>query len=219
MKPLSWLLWLCLAPLLLAGPALAQAKPEAVIAGIINALGHAMAADKESLAGDRALGTAQAIITRDVAPHMDFARITEVAVGKPWAAATPQQRAALEREFSRLLVRVLARLLVGSLDNVLEAQPTNLAPGATRALVRMTVTRQKAAGNQAGEPMQATLHRVGDTWKVLELRADGVDVVRLYSANFAVVIERNGGIDGLIRALTERNSLNEGGAAAKPAAN
>jgi phospholipid transport system substrate-binding protein len=218
MKRLSWLLWLCLMPLVLAAPAFAQAKPEAVIAGIINALGHAMAAEKEALASDLAMATAQAIIDRAVAPHMDFARITEEAVGKPWSQATPPQRAALEREFSRLLVRVLARLLVGNLDNVLEAQPTNLAPDATRALVRMTVTRQKATGNQAGEPMQATLHRVGDTWKVLELRADGVDVVRLYSANFAVVIERNGGIDGLIRALAERNSLNAGGPA-KPAAN
>jgi hypothetical protein len=42
------------------------------------------------------------------------------------------------------------------------------------------------------------------------------DVVKLYSANFDVVIERNGGIDGLIRALAERNLRNTGVVVAKP---
>jgi hypothetical protein len=41
-------------------------------------------------------------------------------------------------------------------------------------------------------------------------------VVKLYSANFDVVIERNGGIDGLIRALAERNLRNTGVVVAKP---
>jgi hypothetical protein len=82
----------------------------------------------------------------------------------------------------------------------------------------VAVTRQRTSGNQVQPAMQVTLRRESATapWRVYELRTDGVDVVKLYSANFNVVIERNGGIDGLIRALAERNLLNSGVIVAKP---
>lgn len=156
------------------------------------------------------------IIQRDVAPHLDFATITREAVGNRWASATVAQRAALEREFRQLLVHVLARLLVTNRDDLLEAQAVKLAPDATTAVVRVAVTRQRAAGNQAGEPMQITL-RLGDAgWKVHEVRSEGVDIFRLYGRNFAVVLERNGEIEGLVRALSERNALNAAALAPKP---
>lgn len=197
-------------------PAVAQTGPEALVAGIITALGASLKTDQTALAGDNATAAANGIIDRDVAPYMDFAAITREVVGKPWAGASGAQRAALEREFRTLLVHVLARLLVSNREDVLEAQPVTLAPGAKSAQVRVAVTRNRATGKQTGEPMQVTLRLSDAGWKVHELRTDGVDVVRLYSANFAVVIERNGGIDGLIRALAERNALNKGAPRATP---
>lgn len=205
-------IWLAAA----ATPALAQTGPEALVAGIITALGASLKADQAALSGDNATAAANVIINRDVAPHMDFAAITREVVGKPWAGASGAQRAALEREFRTLLVHVLARLLVSNRDDVLEAQPVTLAPGAKSAQVRVAVTRNRATGNQIGEPMLVTLRQSDGGWRVHELRTDGVDVVRLYSANFAVVIERNGGVDGLIRALAERNALNKGAPRATP---
>lgn len=197
-------------------PAVAQTGPEALVAGIITALGASLKADQPALAGDNATAAANIIIDRDVAPHMDFAAITREVVGKPWASASGAQRAALEREFRTLLVHVLGRLLASNREDVLEAQALTLAPGAKSAQVKVAVTRSRATGKQTGEPMQVTLRLSDAGWKVHELRTDGVDVVRLYSANFAVVIERNGGIDGLIRALAERNALNKGGPRATP---
>lgn len=199
-------------------PAVAQTGPEALVAGIITALGASLKADQPALAGDNATAAANIIINRDVAPHMDFAAITREVVGQPWASASGAQRAALEREFRTLLVHVLARLLVSNREDVLEAQALTLAPGAKSAQVKVAVTRSRATGKQTGEPMQVTLRLSDAGWKVHELRTDGVDVVRLYSANFAVVIERNGGIDGLIRALAERNALNQGAPRARPPA-
>lgn len=198
----------------------AQDKPETLVASIITALGAALQSEEKALAGERAIPAAVGIINRAVAPHMDFAGITREAAGRHWAGATATQRASLEREFRQLLVHVLARLLVSNKTDVLEALPTDTAAGARQALVRVAVTRQRTAGTQAQPAMQVTLRRDGATapWKVYELRTDGVDVVKLYSANFDVVIERNGGIDGLIRALAERNLLNSGVVVAKPRA-
>jgi phospholipid transport system substrate-binding protein len=201
---------------LAACSASAQEKPESLVAGVITALGAALKADEVALAGERALPAAVAIINRDVAPHMDFAGITREAVGPHWANASPVQRGALEREFRQLLVHVLARLLVTNKGDVLEALPTSAGPAAREALVRVAVTRQRTTGTQTQVAMQVTLRRNDGVWRVYELRTDGVDVVKLYSANFAVVIARDGGIDGLIRALAERNALNAGIAVAKP---
>lgn len=198
----------------------AQDKPEALVASVITALGGALQSEEKALAGERAIPAAVGIINRTVAPHMDFAGITREATGRHWAGATPAQRGSLEREFRQLLVHVLARLLVTNKGDVLEALPTTIGPAAREAMVRVAVTRQRTAGNQPQPAMQVTLRRDSATspWRVYELRTDGVDVVKLYSANFNVVIERNGGIDGLIRTLAERNLLNSGVVVAKPRA-
>lgn len=210
--------WALLILLIASVGAQAQDKPEALVASIISALGAALQSDDKVLAGERAIPTAVAIINRTVAPHMDFAGITLQAVGRHWAQASPAQRSSLEREFRQLLVHVLARLLVSNKSDVLEALPTDAGPAAKEALVRVAVTRQRTVGQLPAPAMQVTLKRasVASPWLIYELRTDGVDVVKLYSANFDVVIERNGGIEGLIRALAERNLLNSGVVLAKP---
>jgi len=204
--------------MIVAFGARAQDKPEALVASIITSLGAALQSEEKALAGERAIPAAVGIMNRAVAPHMDFAGITREAVGKHWAKASATQRSSLEREFRQLLVHVLARLLVSNKTDVLEALPTDAGATAREALVRVAVTRQRTSGNQVQPAMQVTLRRESATapWRVYELRTDGVDVVKLYSANFNVVIERNGGIDGLIRALAERNLLNSGVIVAKP---
>lgn len=196
--------------------AFAQTGPGELVTGIIATLSASLKSEQAALAGERGLAVANEIIRRDVAPHLDFATITREAVGNRWASATSAQRVALEREFRQLLVHVLARLLVTGRDDLLLAQALKLAPGASSAVVRVAVTRQRATGNQAGEPMQVTL-RLGDAgWKVHEVRSDGVDIFKLYGSNFAVVLERNGEIEGLVRALSERNALNAAAIAPKP---
>ncbi|MFN0160031.1 MAG: hypothetical protein ACKVQQ_02305, partial [Burkholderiales bacterium] len=63
-----------------------------------------------------------------------------------------------------------------------------------------------------------SVHRAGQTWRIHELRAENVQIVRLYSANFAVVMERDGGMDGLIKALSERNARNAAAPQSAPTA-
>ncbi|MBL8385652.1 MAG: ABC transporter substrate-binding protein [Burkholderiales bacterium] len=208
---LAWI-GLCGAP-----SAAAQPSPAAFVDGIVAVLGNSIKAAEAALGGDGALPAAAAIIERDVAPHMDFGVITREAAAGAWEAASAAQKAALVREFRALLVHVLARLLVTNRGDTLNVLTAPAAANAREAAVRVAVTRPRSAG-QAPEPMLVTVRRSGDAWKIRELRTDGVDVVRLYSANFAVVIERQGGIEGLIRALAERNARNAQAAVAPPPA-
>lgn len=208
--PLRWF-WLCAA--LFASAAGAQDTPDATVAAIISAVGTAIEANAVALRGGEANSVAQAIIRREVAPHVDFAAITRQATGKAWQKASEVQQTALVREFTDLMVHVLSRLLVTNQEDKLQAQPLVLSPGATDAVVRVAVARQRAA---PAPPMLVTMRRGGAGWKMLEMRTDGVDIVQLYSANFAVVIERDGGIEGLIRALSDRNARNAAAAAPRP---
>lgn len=204
MRVLRWLVWLCLLPL--AGAAAAQEAPDKLVGRIISAVGAALKADEAALRGPQGLAAARAIVSREVAPHMDFAGITRDAVGAAWQRASAAQREEVQREFQTLLTHVLARLLLINREDVLDVEPPQLTADATEAVLRLPVARGRAAGNQP-PPMLVTLRRGPGGWKIHEMRTDGVDVVRLYSANFAVVIER-GGIEGLIKALAERNARN-----------
>jgi phospholipid transport system substrate-binding protein len=205
MRLLRLVAWL--GALLLAAPGFAQEAPDKLVGRVISALGAALKADEVALKGEGAVPVARGIVTREVAPYMDFAGITREAVGPAWARASAPQREAVEREFRALLIHVLARLLVTNREDVLDVEPPALAPDATEVVLRLPVTRGRAVGNPP-PPMLVTMRRGTDGWKVHELRTDGIDVVRLYSANFAVVIERGGGIDGLIKALADRNARN-----------
>lgn len=202
----------CLFAFLVAGAALGQEAPDKLVGRIISAVGASLKAEEAQLQGPQGMAVARAIVTREVAPHMDFAGISRDAVGAAWSRATPAQQADVQREFRALLIHVLARLLLINREDLLDVEPPRLAPDATEVVLRLPVTRGRAAGNQS-PPMLVTLRRGPDGWKVHELRTDGVDVVRLYSANFAVVIER-GGLEGLIKALAERNARNDEGIAA-----
>ena len=191
-----------------------SASPEGVVGGVIYALAESRKAKAAELAGGTAQAAARGIISRDVAPHMDFARISADAVGKSWSGATVTQRIAIEREFRQLLVHVLAQLLVINQADTLSNAHLAAPPRAGEAVVRVGVLRR---GGVAAESMQVWLRQVGATWKAYELRVDGVDVVKLYGGNFAIVIERDGGLDGLIKALVQRNVRNAQSAQAKPA--
>src|ERR1700741_3056426 len=52
-----------------------------------------------------------ALVRTKILPHFDFARATAIAVGPRWRSATPEQRAALTREFQTLLVRTYSSAL------------------------------------------------------------------------------------------------------------
>ena len=53
-------------------------------------------------------------------------------------------------------------------------------------------------------PINYTLRRGDDGWKVFDISVDGVSLVTNYRSSFARAIKKNG-VDGLIQTLQERN--------------
>jgi phospholipid transport system substrate-binding protein len=140
------------------------------------------------------------LVERKIVPLFDFGRMTQTALGQHWPVATPGQRTALTAEFKTLLVRTYSTVLGRYRDHVMKFAPLSLAPGATHATVNSVVSQ----GGSAGTPVDYDMEKTASGWKVYEIRFDGVKLIQNYRSTFAARIQ-DVGIDGLIRALSDKN--------------
>lgn len=146
-----------------------------------------------------------ALIDEKILPHVNFEKMTRLAVGRGWREASPEQRQALTREFRSLLVRTYAGAVSAAKDYQVQMKPFRADPGETDVTVRTQAVPAR------GDPIQLD-YRVEKTaagWKIYDVNVLGVWLVENYRNTFAGEISR-GGIDGLIKSLVERNKALEG---------
>jgi phospholipid transport system substrate-binding protein len=137
-----------------------------------------------------------------VVPHFDFQRMTQLAVGRAWRQATPDQRRQLQEQFRELLVRTYTNALAaGSHGNAkIQMRPSQSAPKDGEAVVRTQAIEQSKPPISIDYYMESK----PDGWKVYDVTVDSVSLVTNYRAQFAD-IESRSGVDGLIKSLTEKN--------------
>jgi phospholipid transport system substrate-binding protein len=164
-------------------------------------------ADKDIQAGSQK--KIHDLVDARVLPHFDFARMTMLAVGKNWNRATPAQQQSLAREFRTLLVRTYSASLTAYKNQVIEFKPLNMQPGDTDVKVR---TEVKQSGAKP-VPIDYSMEKKPDGWKVYDVVVDGVSLVTNYRNSFANEI-RQSGVDGLIKTLADKNQRAADGSAA-----
>jgi phospholipid transport system substrate-binding protein len=188
-----------LGALVSAGQATAQEAPDVMVQRITREVIAAVKSDKAIKSGNRQ--RIQALVETAILPHVDFQRTTAMTVGRYWRDATPQQRQQLTDEFRALLIHTYAGAISQIGDQKLDFKPLRADPGDKDVEVRCQV--QPARG---GEPMQLSyrLYKAPESWKVSDINLMGVWLIETYKGNFAAEISR-GGLDGLIRTLSEKN--------------
>ncbi len=140
------------------------------------------------------------LVEAKVLPHFAFARMAQLAVGRHWPKASPAQQQALVREFRTLLVRTYSGSLTSYKNQTVDYRPMKLAPGDTDVTVKTIV-------NQPGGqpiPIEYSLEKGADGWKVYDVAVDGVSLVTNYRSSFSAEIQSRG-IDGLIKTLRDKN--------------
>jgi phospholipid transport system substrate-binding protein len=164
--------------------------------------------DKEARSGKKLLD----LVDAKVLPHFDFSRMTRLAVGKNWRSANPEQQQSLVREFRTLLVRTYSSALATYKDQVIDVRPVKLNAGDTEVTVRTQVQQS------GGQPVQIdyAMEKKPDGWKVFDVTVAGVSLVTNYRSTFDRQIAE-GGIDGLIKSLADKNRSLEEGAPGKRA--
>lgn len=185
-----------------------DAEPERMVKTMVDAVIEALRSKRDDLRGARATEAGLDITMRLIAPHVDFEELARLATGAAWAAATPAQRATIHAQFRTLLLHVTGKLLAGYNDELLAVEPLTLATDAGAAEVRIKVTATRNTSDDPPQPMFISLAKTGAGWKIVDVRAEGISLAKLYAGNFAAVLARGEGLDNLIRLLEERNKLN-----------
>lgn len=141
------------------------------------------------------------LVDAKVLPHFDFERMTRLAVGKSWRTATPEQKQALVTEFRNMLVRTYTAAFTRYRDQSVEVKPFKMQPGDDEVTVKTTIVKQGASSIEVNYEMEK--HPEG--WKVFDMSVEGASLVATYRGTFATQIQQ-GGIDGLIKTLADKNS-------------
>lgn len=194
----KYLLWLL--PVFFLAPGIAPAEteaPEALVKNVTEEVLSILRQDKEIQSGNRQ--RAIALIENKVAPHFDFTHMTRLAVGKAWQQADEGQRQALTSEFRTLLVRTYATALTAYRDQRVSFKPADRAAGD-----EITVRSQINKPGSQPIPLDYSLSRSDDGWKVFDVSVANVSLVTNYRSTFASAME-SGGLDGLLKSLQEKN--------------
>jgi phospholipid transport system substrate-binding protein len=140
------------------------------------------------------------LVEAKVLPHFDFNRMTQLAVGKHWNAASPQQKQSLVKEFRALLVRTYSTSLTAFANQTIEFKPFSMRADNTEVKVQ-TVVKQPGG---TPIPIDYDMYKTAFGWKVYDVAIDGVSLVINYRSSFANTI-RQSGIDGLIATLEAKS--------------
>lgn len=182
-----------------APPALAATPPDVLARTVTDEVISVLRADKDIQSGNQK--KARELIETKIAPHFNFTGMTQLALGRNWSSATPEQRKALTAEFRALLVQTYTASLALFKDQKIEYRPLKLAADDTDVTVRSLV-RQSGGG----EPVQVDygMEKTDSGWKVYNVKIGGISLVENYRSTFNTEI-RKGGIDGLIASLRDKN--------------
>lgn len=146
------------------------------------------------------------LIETKIVPHFNFSRMTQLAMGQHWSKALPEQQAKLVKEFRTLLVRTYSNALTSYQDETIKVTPIPALGDRTETSVRTTVIQGKG---KEPIPIDYAMEKKADGWKVYDVTVAGVSLVTNYRASFNSQV-RKGGVEGLIKALSDKNNSLEG---------
>jgi phospholipid transport system substrate-binding protein len=176
----------------------AAAAPDALVRQISTEVIDTVKADKDIQAGN--LNKIIALVDAKVMPHVNFQRMTAIAVGRAWRTATPEQQKRLLDEFKTLLVRTYSGALTQVKDQTVQLKPMRAAADDPEVVVRTEVKGK-------GDPIQLDyrLEKTAGGWKIYDVNVLGVWLADTsFKSQFAPIIA-NSGLDGLIGNLAELN--------------
>jgi phospholipid transport system substrate-binding protein len=181
-----------------AALAQAQEAPEALIKRVSGEALERIQKDPELAAGD--IKKINTMIDQVIMPHVNFQRMTALAVGRSWRSATPEQQKQLQAEFRSLLVRSYANAFASAKDRTIRMKPVRMEAADTEVTVNTELVPKR------GDPVTVgyRLEKAADGWKAYDVNILGVWLVDNYRNQFTQEINAKG-VDGLIKSLIEKN--------------
>lgn len=183
---------------LLPAMAMAEMGPDELVRHTSEDVLAVIKQDKDIQAGD--LRKITALAEDKILPHFDFERMSRMVLGKHWRSASKEQQAQFMSEFRSLLIRTYASALAKYRNQTIDYKPFRAQPGDTSVTVKTEIIQPGGPSL----PIDYTLAKVGNQWKVYDVVIEGVSLVTNYRGQFSGEI-RQSGMDGLIQRLTQKN--------------
>ena len=181
-----------------AVPVQAQPAPDALIKTVATDVTTVLKSDPAILSNAAKL---KELIENKLIPNFSFSRMTQLAMGRNWAKASPEQHVALTKEFQTLLVRTYSGALANFRNNTIDVRPLRMQPADTDVTVKTVINQ----ANGQGIPIDYSLEKEPDgSWKAYDIIVAGVSLVTNYRDEFNTVI-RDQGVDALVKQLQSKN--------------
>ena len=181
---------------MLSAVAFGQVAPDAQVKAVTSEVTALLKADPSIPNSPTKLAS---VIEGKLAPNFNFTRMAQLAMGRNWAKASPEQQQALTGEFKNLLVRTYSGALSNYRNNSVDFKPVRMQPTDTDVTVKTLV---QSGGSPI--PIDYSMEKVGDSWKAYDVIVGGVSLVTNYREEFNNIV-RDAGVDGLIKQLQQKN--------------
>jgi phospholipid transport system substrate-binding protein len=103
-------------------------------------------------------------------------------------------------EFRTLLVRTYTAAFTQYKNQSIDYKPLRISPSDTDVVVRSLI--KQPTGQPVG--VDYGMEKLGDAWKIYDVKIEGISLVENYRNTFNSEIQRTG-VEGLIKALSEKN--------------
>ncbi|WP_423195817.1 MULTISPECIES: MlaC/ttg2D family ABC transporter substrate-binding protein [unclassified Cupriavidus] len=184
-----------------AGTAQAQSadtsSPDGLVKSVVTDVMNTVKSDKDMQAGN--IGKITELVEQKIFPHANFQKTTQIAMGRNWSKATPEQQKIITDEFKMLLIRTYAGAIAQIRDQTVQYRPYRGTAGDTDATIRTQVINK-------GEPIQMDyrLEKTPEGWKVYDINVLGAWLTEAYKGSFNTIVSQQG-VDGVIKTLQDRN--------------
>ncbi|MGO4281590.1 phospholipid transport system substrate-binding protein [Cupriavidus sp. OV038] len=172
-------------------------SPDALVKTVVNEVMATVRSDKDMQAGN--LGKITALVEQKILPNANFGKTTQIAMGRNWSKATPEQQKIITDEFKTLLIRTYAGAIAQIRDQQVQFRPYRGTAEDTDATIRTQVINK-------GEPIQMDyrLEKTPQGWKVYDINVLGAWLTEAYKGSFNTIVTQQG-VDGVIKTLQDRN--------------
>src|ERR1700744_626798 len=172
-------------------------SPDGMVKTVTQQVIDSIRGDKSIQQGD--ISHITRLVNEKILPYTDFRRTTQLAMGRNWRAATPQQQDQVVDQFKMLLIRTYSGALAQVRDQQIQWKPFRMTPDDTDTVVRSVVMNN-------GQPIELDyrLYKKPQGWRVYDINVLGAWLIQAYQQQFSEQIQQKG-VDGLIQFLTQRN--------------
>jgi len=141
-------------------------------------------------------------IEEKIVDHFDFERMARLSVGKSWREANATQKQSIVEQFRTLLLRSYTTAYSAARGVVVDVSPLKLQPSDEDVQVKSKI---RLPGGAPPITVDYSMFKTPTAWKVYDVTVNEASLVSTYRTTFSEQIKQ-GGIDGLIKSLTEMNA-------------